>query len=261
MKMASESDKSMTELSETLRKFFIKMLGISNQFNMEELDTELAKRGVGPESITRVDNFFKGLEELRYSGEEVDDQDSRKMMIEASAIVREMSGFAAKWADNKPETETGEVGGLKKGIIGLKKALRLGSTNIQKESGGKAATPEGILNFMPKKGKSNIVGEKLPKSLSLIFRDISKYENTPVKLRGRIFFVNRMLNEGNFWYMFSDDTANMVSLSKATDRYSGKGTLTGTIRKTLTEEVFIEIDHFIQESEINKDNKENTQQQ
>lgn len=77
-----------------------------------------------------------------------------------------------------------------------------------------------------------------------ILGNISAYAGNRVRLVGTIKFVNRIIEKTDFWYMFKDTTGKIVAVSKNTDKYEGRGTLRGVVKKTLTGEAFIEIESF-----------------
>jgi hypothetical protein len=77
-----------------------------------------------------------------------------------------------------------------------------------------------------------------------ILSNIAAFAGNRIRLVGTLKFVNRIIEKTDFWYMFEDTTGKIVAVSKNTDKYEGRGTLRGVVKKTLTGEAFIEIESF-----------------
>jgi len=77
-----------------------------------------------------------------------------------------------------------------------------------------------------------------------LMRNLDAFAGKSIILKGTIKFVNKIIQKGDFWYMFTDNSGDIVAVSKKTGSYSGKGKLSGVVKKTLTGDAFIEIDGF-----------------
>jgi len=279
----TKPNKALSELSDTLRKFFANMLKIKYQFTYDELNQELFNHNLDWKFRAQIDKFFKKLTEMEFGGREVSDEEIEEIAREAQSIIRRLSGYteerpqsrASSWANRSLLDRLKKATGI--GAIASRRRSR-SSRRTAAEKGGRAEHPAtGDLGPVPQpekedraEGKPRTKAAKTeeaekpatarptepkpepppahaePEELSVdgITRNVNGFVGKKVKLSGTIKFVNKIIEKGDFWYMFSDSTGNIVAVSKLTDTYEGKGVLKGLVKKTLTGDAFIEIEGF-----------------
>jgi len=256
------------------------MLKIKYQFTYDELNQELFNHNLDWKFRAQIDKFFKKLTEMEFSGREIGDEEIEDIAREAQSIIRRLSGYteerpqsrASSWANR------GFFDRLKKatGISSIKsRRMSRSSRRAAAERAGRQATEgPGPVPLPEKEGRAEeeprekaaktheakkphktrppepkpepppVHAEEEELSVDGITRNIEGFAGRKVRLRGTIKFVNKIIEKGDFWYMFSDSTGNIVAVSKLTDTYEGKGVLKGLVKKTLTGDAFIEIEGF-----------------
>ena len=256
-------EKSIAELSKTLRKFFANLLDIKYQFTYEELREELRKLKIDRESKKEIETFFKGLVEMQYGGGKIKKEDADMAAKKASLIIQKVSGYAEEEPEPKPKPGRSKIvkkilGGMGR-MAGMRDIISKGRAGTFFE--GKSGTGNGIMKDTPSESavieagkkavdKGGIESEAIQyrklsaPSAKEITENIDAFTGKEVKLKGSMAFVNRIPGTGDFWYMFKDRTGNIVAMSSSTDKYAGTGTLRGTAKKTLSGEPFIRVKSF-----------------
>jgi len=259
-----EPDKVVDHVSNVLRKFFAGFLDIKYQFTFDELSDELKKRSIDGEPRSDIETLFRNLDEMQYSGGRITQDDAEKVKSEAAEIIRKVSGYAEVKQPKGPYYAGGLLGLLSRlGKPGQKIGDMLGVKLGPAQMPGAAAT-DAVDRLSHEEqpvtaGKGSSMMDELESSIQLskippmrrqamdiidLVTNLDTFDGKPVSLSGSIIFVNTIVEVGDFWYMFRDGTGSIVAFSKMTNKYAGKGTLKGIMRKTLSGEGFIEIENF-----------------